>query len=97
MNKIKFSFRSLVAAIIISIGSLSLVACAGINQLGVRSANDLNCPESEVHITDIGAHAFQAVGCGRRATYVCDNHAPAGSFIQDIRCTREAEMGSNNH
>ena len=27
MNKIKFSFRILVAAIIISIGSLSLVAC----------------------------------------------------------------------
>jgi hypothetical protein len=73
MNKNKISLRILVAAIIISIGSLNLMACAGINEFGLgrRSANDLNCPESEIHITNIGGDAFQAVGCGWQATYVC--------------------------
>jgi hypothetical protein len=94
---IKISLKTLLVVIITAFSSLNLMACGGTHPVILRSANDFNCPQGEIQVRDIGAHAFQAIGCGRRATYICDNQAPAGSLIADIRCTREAETESNSH
>ncbi len=90
----KIKSRILLSLITAVTASLSLGACMGINQLGVRAANDLNCPEESVRISDIGAHAYRADGCGRVATYVCDNQSSGA--IPDVRCTRESGASSGS-
>jgi hypothetical protein len=36
-----------------------------------RAANEFNCAEEKVTVTDVGAKGFRANGCGQGATYVC--------------------------
>lgn len=54
--------------------ALLLAACAGpgatAEQLKARATFDLECPEPEVQVHDLGARVRGVVGCGRRLSYV---------------------------
>lgn len=49
-------------------------AYASVDQLRVRAAHDLDCPEGDLQTTQIDAQTLGVEGCGQRATYVetCD-------------------------
>jgi hypothetical protein len=57
-------------------GALLLVGCAGARErirgdLRKRAAFDLQCPEEQIQLTELGDFWTQgATGCGRRATYI---------------------------
>ena len=60
-------------------GALLLVGCAGARErirgdLLKRAAFDLQCPEEQIQLTELGGFTTQgATGCGKRATYVRGN------------------------
>jgi len=59
----------------------ALLACGGAteDQLKVRSAFDLNCPQEQITLTQIDVRTRGVSGCGQRATYVESCDAPRGS------------------
>ena len=58
-------------SVILALGVLSACADAPPSAIRVRAANDLNCPEPSIVVTNAGSGATEVAGCGRRAKYVC--------------------------
>lgn len=65
----------------------ALLACTGASedQLRARSAFDLNCPDSQLKITDIDDKTKGVTGCGQRVTYVESCDGPADAMARE--CT----------
>ena len=61
---------------------LALTACGGASddQLVRRASFDLNCPEAEIRVTNLGGESRGVTACGQRATYVyhCERTGYAG-------------------
>ena len=49
-----------------------------------RAVVDLNCPEDDIQVEDVGGGAHRTTGCGLTATYVC---AAGGTIV----CVREKD------
>lgn len=58
---------------------LVLVACVGARNLRKQAAFDLQCPEDNLQITELGKTTRGVQGCGRQASYVCTD-AAAGAI-----------------
>lgn len=54
-----------------------------------RSAHDLSCSRDKVAATSIGAHSWEADGCGQKATYTCIHGEGAGEG--QWSCMRERQ------
>jgi hypothetical protein len=65
----------------------ALLACTGASddQLRARSAFDLQCPDSQLKITEIDDKTRGVTGCGQRVTYVESCDGPADSMARE--CT----------
>ena len=55
-----------------------------------RFANEYRCGSDGVTVRRLGAGAFEATGCGQRATYVCTTQAHRGGWL----CVREGGSSS---
>ena len=51
-----------------------------------RASNDLNCPEEQITVANIGGSSFRASGCGQQATYNC-----VQSSQNTLACVREEQ------
>jgi hypothetical protein len=61
--------------------ALTLTGCISAAAKGAKTqaATDFKCPEREIDVVDRGGDAYEATGCGRRATYQCAAHlGPSG-------------------
>jgi hypothetical protein len=71
-----FGMRSIHALprLVLLTSTIAGCAYASVDQLRVRAAHDLDCPEGNLHTTQIDAQTLGVEGCGQRATYVetCD-------------------------
>jgi hypothetical protein len=74
---------------LIALSLLSLSACTQEAAVRTRAANDLQCNEDKIEISDIGGNAYRARGCGGEATYACTGGA--GTQTPSVTCTREAQ------
>jgi len=59
--------------------TLGVTACGGTNSLKTRAAFDLDCPEEQLQVVELGRSARGVTGCGRKASYVCLSGATASA------------------
>ena len=79
-------------AVAIFFGACTLVAC--ITPQGTtktRAANDFQCPESQVLVTNIGGNSFKAEGCGKTANYNCTSGDSYKGSTTSYTCVPEAQ------
>lgn len=78
----------LIAAVMLS---ACICSCGGAtdDQLRIRAAHDLNCPESEVKIAEIDDRTRGVVACGQRMTYV--EVCQPGFFSKDCTWTLDTD------
>ena len=58
---------------IVALICASCIATSGQADLVLRrAAFDLQCPDGQLQVSNLGHNAFGVVGCGKRAAYVVD-------------------------
>jgi hypothetical protein len=58
---------------------LSLLACTPAytpSGMKARAAEEWQCPESSIQVTNEGQSTFRVSGCGQSALYVCQSNVP---------------------
>ena len=72
----------LVAALLLSVGSVGGGASNVRDTLRPRAAFDLGCTQQQLNVTQLNDTTYGVRGCGRQATYVWSCHNVAGSNSQ---------------
>jgi hypothetical protein len=52
--------------------------CAGMSNLKKRAAFDMQCPQDQLVVTELGNTTYGVEGCGQRGTYVCKQDTARG-------------------
>jgi hypothetical protein len=78
--KILFCFLSLSTTVIISGCGPATFMGAPTEHLTQRASFDLNCPESQINVVDLGGKTKGVTGCGKKATYVETCTGQKGEF-----------------
>lgn len=58
----------------------------------MRAASDFGCPEPEVTVRFVGGGGYRAAGCGRSATYVCEDGRGRGFMHGAPACRRDGDV-----
>jgi hypothetical protein len=71
------------------LGIVALLPCGCIeNVVRSRAAGQFDCPESQIHITELASSDWLATGCGKEARYVCMSDRNV------VACIREGNIRS---
>jgi hypothetical protein len=70
MTKLQTPFRTV--PVLLAIAFAATLAGCTVDRVRTRAANDFECAEEKVEVTDIGASGYRAKGCGQTATFVCN-------------------------
>jgi len=73
------AFRQMMQATLLAL-LLFVGACGTTSTVGgmrARAADEWNCPESTIHVTNEGQNVFRVSGCGRTALYECSDGPPS--------------------
>jgi hypothetical protein len=79
---------SVVVSLLVLAGCFTSGTKAG--PLSVRAAYDMQCPEKDLQITELGGKTFGVRGCDKQATYTEVCAPKPGSFTGDCAWTQSA-------
>jgi hypothetical protein len=82
----------LVTIVMLTVFGASATGCVDAESIArTRAANDFECDEDKVNVTNIGGTSFRADGCGQKGVYTCTASEGYSGTTTDYACVPEAK------